>query len=62
MDIQRIIDTDIPDIAPVYGGVRGRSMSSKGLGMVWPTIKEAGVKTVIELRCFDDSKKTSDYL
>ena len=57
MDIQRIIDTDIPDIAPVYGGVRGRSMSSKGLGMVWPTIKEAGVKTVIELRCFDDSKK-----
>lgn len=57
MDIQRIIDTDIPDIAPVYGGVRGRSMSSKGLGMVWPTIKEAGVKTIIELRCFDDSKR-----
>ena len=57
MDIQRIIETDIPDIASVYGGVRGRSMSSKGLGMVWPTIKEAGVKTVIELRCFDDSKK-----
>ena len=34
MDVQRIIDTDIPDIAPVYGGVRGRSMSSKGLGVV----------------------------
>lgn len=40
MDIQRIIDTDIPDIAPVYGGVRGRSMYSKGLGTVWPVIKE----------------------
>ena len=29
MDIERIKMTHIPDIAPVYGGVRGRTMSSR---------------------------------
>lgn len=27
LNIERLIQTGIPDIAPVYGGVRGRTMS-----------------------------------
>ena len=27
MDIERILSIQIPDIAPVYGGVRGRTIS-----------------------------------
>ncbi len=29
MDIERIIHGDIPDVAQVYGGVRGRAMTEK---------------------------------
>ena len=54
-DIQRIIDTDIPDIAPVYGGVRGRTLSSKHNAYAWPAIIEAGLKMVIDLRDCDSS-------
>ena len=57
MDIQRIIDTQIPDIAPVYGGVRGRTMSSKHQSYAWDAIVEAGVKTIIDLRDADSSSK-----
>lgn len=57
MDIQRIIDTRIPDVAPVYGGVRGRTLSSKHNAYAWPAIIEAGVKMVIDLRDCDSSDK-----
>ena len=57
IDIDRIIQTGIPDIAPVYEGVRGRTMSSRHQAYAWPAIKEAGVKTIIDLREMDKSDK-----
>ena len=50
MDIQRIIDTHIPDVAPVYGGVRGRAISSRHATYAWPTLINAGLRWVIDLR------------
>ena len=50
LDIERIMATNIPDIHPAYGGVRGKTMSSRGQGDAWPVIKEAGVDTIIDLR------------
>ena len=50
LDIERIIQTGIPDIAPVYGGVRGRIISSRRLAYAWKTVVEAGVRQVIDLR------------
>lgn len=41
---------DIPDFATVYGGVRGRTMSSVHQMYAWPKIIEAGIRTVIDLR------------
>ena len=57
INIERIIKTGIPDIAPVYGGVRGRTMSSRHQAYAWPAIKDAGVKTIIDLREMDKSDK-----
>ena len=57
INIERILQTGIPDIAPVYGGVRGRTMSSRHQAYAWPAIKEAGVKTIIDLREMDKSDK-----
>lgn len=57
MDIERIIHSDIPDIAQVYGGVRGRTMSAKHQGWAWPMLLESGLKTVIDLRLADHSEK-----
>ena len=41
---------DIPDFAAVYGGVRGRTMSSVHQIYAWPKIIEAGIRIVIDLR------------
>ena len=57
MDVERIIVTRIPDVAPVYGGVRGRTLSSRHNAYAWPAIMVAGVRTVIELRDSDCSDK-----
>lgn len=57
LDIDAIINTLIPDIAPVYGGVRGRTMYSSHQAYVWPVIAKAGIKTIIELRDGDSSEK-----
>lgn len=57
LDIEKIIQTEIPDIAPVYGGVRGRTMSSRHQGYAWPIIRNAGVKTYIDLREADQSNR-----
>ena len=48
--IDRIMGTSIPDIHPVYGGVRGKTMSSRQQGYAWPIIKKAGIHTIIDLR------------
>lgn len=57
MNFDRILKTNIPDIAPVYGGVRGRTMSSRHQVYAWPALVEAGVKTIIDLRDVDLSSK-----
>ncbi|MBR2630109.1 MAG: hypothetical protein Q4F47_05155 [Bacteroidaceae bacterium] len=56
-NIERLMQTGIPDIAPVYGGVSGRTMSSRHQAYAWPAIKEAGVKAIIDLREMDKSDK-----
>lgn len=50
LDLDKILASGIPDIAPVFGGVRGRTMSSKQQFYAWPIIKDAGVRTIIDLR------------
>ncbi len=50
MEIDKIAALNIPDFAPVYGGVRGRTMSSRYQSFAWPIIREAGIKTIIDLR------------
>lgn len=50
MDIRRILNLDIPDLHPTYGGLRGKTLSSRSQGYAWPVIKEAGVHTIIDLR------------
>ena len=50
MDINRILNLNIPDIHSAYGGVRGKTMSAHGQGYAWPVIKDAGVHTIIDLR------------
>lgn len=50
IDIDMIAKLNIPDFAPVYGGVRGRTMSSAHQTYAWPKIIEAGIRTVIDLR------------
>ena len=57
INIERIMQTEIPDIAPVYGGVRGRTMSSRHQSYAWPALKEAGIKTIIDLREMDKSDR-----
>ena len=57
LNIERLIQTGIPDIAPVYAGVRGRTMSSRHQAYAWPAIQEAGVQTIIDLREMDKSDK-----
>ena len=50
MNFARLQQTHIPDLAPVYGGARGRTMSSRHQVYAWRALKEAGVKTIIDLR------------
>ena len=50
MDIERILQTNIPDLTPVYGGIRGRTMSSSHQAYAWKAMKETGLKQVIDLR------------
>lgn len=57
IDIERIMQTEIPDIAAVYGGVRGRTMSSRHQSYAWPILVEAGVKRIIDLREADQSDR-----
>lgn len=61
IDIERIIQTGIPDIAPVYGGVRGRTMSSKHQSYAWQDLVDAGIKRIIDLREADKSERLQEY-
>ena len=57
MNYARLQQTRIPDLAPVYGGVRGRTMSSRHQLYAWKALKEAGVKTIIDLRLTDHTDR-----
>ena len=50
LDINRALSTNIPDIHPAYGGLRGRTLSSSRQMYAWKTLVESGLKQVIELR------------
>ncbi len=50
MNYSRLAIAHIPDLVPVYGGVRGRTMSSRHQAYAWRALVEAGVTTIIDLR------------
>lgn len=50
LNVERILSLNIPDIAAVYCGVRGRTMSSRHQNYAWPIIQGAGIRTIIDLR------------
>ncbi|MDE5585578.1 MAG: hypothetical protein K2I92_04445 [Muribaculaceae bacterium] len=50
LNTDRILLSGIPDIALVYGGVRGRTLSSPKQAFAWPIVKECGIRTIIDLR------------
>ena len=57
MNFARIQQTQIPDLAPVYGGARGRTMSTRHQLYAWKALKEAGIKTIIDLRLTDHTDR-----
>lgn len=57
MNYSRLAQTRIPDLAPVYGGARGRTMSSRHQLYAWRALKEAGVKIIIDLRLTDHTDR-----
>ena len=57
MNYARLQQTRIPDLAPVYGGARGRTMSSRHQAYAWRALQEAGVKTIIDLREKDKTER-----
>lgn len=50
LDVERIMSTGIPDLAPVYGGFRGRTLSSNRQLHAWNTMIESGISLIIDLR------------
>lgn len=57
MNFARLAQTRIPDLAPVFGGARGRTMSSRHQLYAWQALKEAGVNTIIDLRLTDHTDR-----
>ena len=57
MNFARLQQTRVPDLAPVYGGARGRTMSSRHQLYAWRALQEAGVKTIIDLRLTDHTDR-----
>ena len=50
MDIEKILSLNIPDLAPVYGGLRGRTLSSARQYYAWRPLVDAGLRQIIDLR------------
>ena len=50
LDVERIMATGIPDLAQVYGGFRGRTLSSTRQLHAWNTMIESGINQIIDLR------------
>ena len=60
MNYERLQQTQIPDLAPVYGGARGRTMSSRHQAYAWDAMREAGIKIIIDLREKDTTARLID--
>lgn len=55
---ERIKELPIVDLAPVFdNGVRGRTLSGASKGWLMEKVKEAGIKTIIDLRTADATEK-----
>lgn len=50
VDFNSLLKLDIPDVAAVYGGIRGRTMSSRHQYYACPIIRDCGIYTIIDLR------------
>lgn len=50
LNVEKILSTGIPDLAQVYGGFRGRTLSSTRQLHAWNTMIESGITQVIDLR------------
>ena len=50
LDVERIMSTGIPDLAQVYGGFRGRTLSSTRQLHAWNVMIESGISQIIDLR------------
>ena len=50
LDVERIVSTGIPDLAQVYGGFRGRTLSSTRQLHAWNTMIKSGISQIIDLR------------
>ena len=57
LDVEMILSTNIPDLAQVYGGFRGRTLSSQRQLHAWKKMVLGGIKQVIDLR----ADYTSDF-
>ena len=57
MNTELLLNTGIQNIAPVYGGVRGTTLSSRHNMRYWQTVVDSGVRTIIELRNEDHSDR-----
>lgn len=50
LDVARVMATGIPDLAPAYGGFRGRTLSSSRQRYAWDELLAAGINQIIDLR------------
>ena len=57
MNFACLQQTKIPDLAPVYCGARGRTMSSRHQVYAWRALQEAGITTIIDLRLTDHTNR-----
>ncbi len=61
LDVARVMATGIPDLAPAYGGFRGRTLSSSRQRYAWDELMAAGINQIIDLRA-DYSSDFYHYL
>ena len=57
MNTNQLSNTRIQNIATIYGGVRGTTLSSRHNMRHWQTVVDSGIRTIIELRDEDHSDR-----
>lgn len=61
LDMDLILSTKIPDLAQVYGGFRGRTLSSPAQKGAFPRLIKGGINQIIDLRKDYTSDAYSKY-